>query len=149
VTSIKLLNTIRVLTKLDSSSIDLPGSEIATIDFADEILCIQFSKAFIIRTMAGSIERTRWWQRGKLIFTNAEMLSAFHTGSPLICTGGDVTENLYTFRDMIPIPFAGRGQIRCVLRFKDQDQTLQAIAQGVRLEMEDVAKYIEHIRDHK
>lgn len=138
---------------MDSSSIDLPGSEIDTISFDNGALRIHFTKALITKTMTGSIERTSWWQTGDLIFTDAELIDAelidvLPSGS-LICTGGDIIDNFYTFRDMLPIPFEGRGKIHCLLRFQNHQQVLRATAQTVHLKLVGVAKYIEHIRPDK
>jgi len=130
---------------LDSSSIELPGSEIHEIVLHNNMLIIRFSKAYIVKTMTGSVERTRWWQAGELIFTNVEVKSDVPQGQ-LVCAGGDIVENIYTYRDMIPIPFVSRGHIRCALKFKDLNQPLLSAAQEVRLQLEGVAKYIEHLR---
>lgn len=130
---------------MDSSSIELPGSEIETIFLQNGILNIRFSKAYIIKTMTGSNERTRWWQAGELIFTNAKVETTVPPG-PLICVGGDIIENVYTYRDMIPIPLVSRGYIHCVLKFKNETQIFQSSAQTVNLKLIAVAKYIEHLR---
>jgi hypothetical protein len=39
-----------------------------------------------------------------------------------------------------------RGHTACRLRFRDTDQALRASARTLRLELQDVAKYIEHLR---
>jgi hypothetical protein len=130
---------------LDSSHIDLKGSEIDSVGFDRGILQISFSRASIVKSMSGSRERTRWWQSGTLVLEGVEDLSALPSG-PLTCAGGDIDENVYTYRDMIPIPFASRGRIRVLLRFEGQDRTLDAEGNAARLEMTDVPKYIEHVR---
>jgi hypothetical protein len=96
--------------------------------------------------MTGSEERTRWWQAGDLVIEGALLSSELPVDRPLICDGGDLVENVYTYRDMIPIPLESRGRIRCDLRFRGTDERLTADGQTVRLEMADVPKYIEHIR---
>ena len=53
---------------MDSSSIELPGSEIESIEYENGCLRVRFSRAFIVKTMTGSVERTRWWQNGELVF---------------------------------------------------------------------------------
>ncbi len=63
---------------------------------------------------------------------------------PLVCTGGSIDENIYTYRDMLPIPLNSRGRIRCDLGFKDCDLRLVSEAESIRLEMLDIPKYIEH-----
>jgi hypothetical protein len=129
---------------MDSSTIDLPGSEIEAVTYENGTLTISFSRAIIIKTMSGSNERTRWWQAGSLIFEDAELETGIPK-CPCICEGGDVGENVYTYRDMIPLPLDSHGRAGCDLKLKDQ-QPLKAWAGGVKLDMIDRPRYIEHIR---
>ena len=129
---------------MDSSSIELPGSEIERIRLHADKLCIYFSRAYVIKTMTGSVERTKWWQAGELIIQGARLEGEIPAG-PLICAGGDVVENVYTYRDMIPIPLESRGLVRCELRFEATDARLLASGDSIHLKMIDVPKYIEHI----
>lgn len=130
---------------MDSSSIDLPGSEIESIDLNNGVLRVRFSRAYIITVMTGSVERTKWWQAGDLVMEGAEVEGELPRG-PLVCAGGDVGENVYTYRDMIPLPLDSRGRTHCDLRFEGSDRRLTASAETVRLEMRDLPKYIGHIR---
>ncbi|MEJ2466193.1 MAG: hypothetical protein P8045_10890 [Candidatus Thiodiazotropha sp.] len=57
---------------MDSTTIELPGSEIESITLQDGKLIIRFSRAYLVKTLSGSVERTRWWQAGSLIFDEAE-----------------------------------------------------------------------------
>jgi hypothetical protein len=130
---------------MDSSSIELPGSEVESISLEDGRLRVRFSRAYIVKTMTGSPERTRWWQTGDLIMDGAEPEAALPEG-PLVCAGGDIEENVYTYRNMIPIPLDSRGRTRCALRFRGTDVQLIVSGETIRVEMIDVPKYIEHIR---
>jgi len=130
---------------MESNSIELPGSEISAVGYRDGCLCICFSRAYIIRTMTGSQERTRWWQRGDLVMEGAKIEARPPEGQ-LVCDGGDIDDNIFTYRDMIPIPLDTRGLIRCDLCFRGTDIHLVASGEALKLEMMDVQKYIEHIR---
>jgi hypothetical protein len=130
---------------MDSTSIELPGSTIAAVTVEDGTVRIEFEPAYLIKSMTGSLERTRWRQNGALVFEDAELdrqdpLPAL----PAECSGGDVGENVYTYRDMIPVPLASRGQAHCSLKIADA--TVRVSAKAVRLEMRETAKYIEHLR---
>lgn len=130
---------------MDSSSIQLPGSKISAVTIEGATVRVRFEPAYLIKTMTGSVERTRWWQNGSLVFEGAEIeedqaLPAL----PAACDGGDVGENVYTYRDMIPIPLDSRGRAHCVL--KVGDGVIRVEGTAVRLEMEGVPKYIEHLR---
>ena len=130
---------------MDTSSIDLPGSEIESIELRDGVLRVHFSRANITKTMTGSVERTRWWQAGDLVLEGAEAETEI-LPSPLVCAGGDVTENIYTYRDMIPMPLDSRGYARLKLAFQGTDRLFVATGTAVRLDMDGVAKYLGHIR---
>ncbi len=129
---------------MDSSSIQLKGSEIDSIEVDGSTVSISFSRAIIIKTMTGSVEKTKWWQAGHLIFEDVDSSELVDT--PLVCAGGDVGENVYTYRDMIPVPLESRGQAHCDLYFEGTDEHLKISARAVKLEMLAVPKYIEHIR---
>ena len=131
---------------MDISCIELPGSEVGDVRIDGDQVVVRFSRAYIVKSMTGSRERTRWWQAGELIFTEATAESAGPKG-PCICTGGDVSENVYTYRDMIPIPLDSRGMAHCDLRFEGTDERLIVRAGSVRLDLDDRPHYIEHIRE--
>ncbi|MCG6898276.1 MAG: hypothetical protein LJE61_07735 [Thiocapsa sp.] len=130
---------------MDSISIDLKGSEISSIELAGGHLRIHFSRAYLIKTMTGSHERTRWWQAGDLVIDDAEPLSPIPAG-PIVCLGGDIDENIYTYRDMLPVPLVSRGHARCELRLDGEPKAFVAEGTGIRLEMRDTPRYIEHLR---
>ena len=46
---------------------------------------------------------------------------------------------------MVPVPLDSRGRAHCALKF-DDGRVIRVEAAGVRLEMIDVPKYIEHLR---
>lgn len=132
---------------MDSTSIDLVGSRITAVETDGDTVRVRLEPAYLIKTMTGSVERTRWWQNGYLVFTAAALRDQEVLNSlPGECAGGDVSENIYTYRDMLPVPLESAGQASCSLKIKDSDDLLQIDAEGVVLELEDVAKYIEHIR---
>lgn len=133
---------------MDSSSIELPGSEVESLTLADGQLRVRFSRAYIIKTMTGSAERTRWWQAGDLVMDGAQAETPL-PDAPLVCAGGDIDENIYTYRDMIPFPLDSHGRTRCALRFQGMDGTLVVNGETIRLEMDGVPKYIEHLRSPK
>lgn len=130
---------------MDSSSIELPGSEIEKVTVEGDTVSIRFSCAYIIKTLSGSVERTRWRQAGELVFHQAEVEEPLPE-TPATCDGGDVGQSVYTYRDMLPIPFEGRGRAHCELRLRGSDRMIKVMGESVVLKMEDRPYYIEHIR---
>ena len=130
---------------MDSTSIQLPGSTIAGVTIDGDTVRIRFEPAYLIKTMTGSVERTRWRQDGALVFEGAQVDEAQALPAlPAECTGGDVGENVYTYRDMIPVPLDSRGRAHCLLRVGDG--IIRVDGAAVRLEMDGVPRYIEHLR---
>jgi hypothetical protein len=130
---------------MDSTSIELPGSRITAVTVDGSTVRIEFDPAYLVKNMTGSVERTRWRQSGALVFEGAVLdedspLPDF----PVECSGGDVGENVYTYRDMIPVPLASRGRAHCAL--KAGDRVIRVSGSAVRLDMQEVPRYIEHIR---
>ena len=130
---------------MDSTSIQLNGSEIEKVETEGSTVKIYFSRSILIKTMTGSVEKTKWWQAGYLVFEEADLLEQ-PTTLPLTCAGGDVGENVFTYRDMIPVPLDSRGRAHCDLHFENSNAHLKVKATAVHLEMLDVPKYIEHIK---
>lgn len=130
---------------MDSSSIELPGCKITSVMVEGETVRVRFEPAYITKTMTGSVERTRWWQHGELVFGGAELEGELPT-LPGECAGGDVGENIYTYRDMIPLPLESAGQAHCDLKLDGSEAHIRVRAASVQMVMEDVPKYIEHIR---
>jgi len=130
---------------MDSTSIELPGSRIAAVRIDGETIRVVFEPAYLVKTMTGSVERTRWWQNGALVFEGAELdADRALPELPGECSGGDVGENVYTYRDMVPVPLASQGHAHCTLQVGERTIRVQATA--VRLQMEGVPRYIEHLR---
>lgn len=130
---------------MEISSIVLSGSEVESIGIEDDNLILRFSRAYIIKTISGSKERTKWWQAGDLVFEQAEVEGDL-PGCPAVCAGGDVGENIYTYRDMIQIPLQGEGAAHCDLRFEGTEDRLKVRSARVRLRMQDRPRYVEHIK---
>jgi len=130
---------------MDSSTIELVGSNIQEVAVDGDTVRIRFAPAYIVKTLTGSTERTRWWQNGELVFAGAAVEGELPP-LPSICLGGDVGENVYTYRDMIPVPLRSRGPVRCDLRVEGSDAHIRVLGEAVELRMEDVPKYIEHVR---
>jgi hypothetical protein len=129
---------------VDSSSIELAGSTIQSLEIKGNQILISFSPARVIKTMTGSVERTQWTQQGELIFEQASLVAPQPT-LPAICEGGDVGENVYTYRDMIPMPLVSQGRAHCKLKLQS-GETLEVEGSAVRLVMQEPAKYVAHIR---
>ncbi len=131
---------------MDLTSIDLPGSVIRSVNRSGDTVRVRFEPAYLIRTMTGSEERTRWRQNIELVFEDAELIEGAQADLPDTCAGGDLFDNVYTYRDMVPVPLESRGRVGCDLRLEGSGVRIRVEAEAVRMVQEDLPKYIEHIR---
>jgi hypothetical protein len=130
---------------MDTTTIELAGCTIQGVTVDGDTVRVRLEPAYLVKTMTGSSERTRWRQNGELAFGGAELEGELPP-LPARCAGGDVGENVYTYRDMIPVPLRSRGHARCDLRVDGSDLRVKVSGDSVALVMDDVPKYIEHIR---
>lgn len=128
---------------METSTIDLVGSTISGVEQLGDEVKVHFSPAFIIKTMTGAQENTRWKQSGAIVFGNATLESSDIT-FPQTCTGGDVGENIYTYRDMVPLPLESRGHTHCNIKLQDSDTNIVISGETIHTEMIATPKYIEH-----
>lgn len=130
---------------MDSFSLTLTNCEISAIELEHGNLRLRIARADLIKTLTGSTERTRWWQAGELVLEAAVLESPLPEGA-VRCLGGDLDDNIYTYRDMLPIPLVSRGHIRCQLQFEGIAAPFIASGSAVQLTLHGSAKYIEHLR---
>ncbi len=130
---------------MDSTSIELIGSRIAAVRVDGDQVRVRLEPAYLIKTMSGSVEKTRWRQNGDILFGHAEIVGELPP-LPADCAGGDVGENIYTYRDMIPLPLQSRGRVFCRLKVEGADEPIAIDGESIELCMEETPRYIEHIR---
>lgn len=131
---------------MNASSIQIKGTEIAGASHTKGTFRLPFRRALIVKTMTGSTEQTLWWQAGELTIGGVERVEGELPDDPAICARGDIDDNHYTYRDMIPIPLESRGQIRLLLYVQEREQPLIVTGDTIKLELRDSPKYIKHIR---
>lgn len=130
---------------MDSRHIDLTQSTIAEIASDASSLRIRIDPAIIIESMTGSVERTKWKQRIDLILSAVTQQPTL-VDTPTACLGGDVDDNIYTYRDMIPLPLSSRGHVALRLKVEGAPELLEAEGEALELKAHDSPSYIEHLR---
>lgn len=129
---------------MEINSIDLTTSKIAAVQIDGDTIQVIFEPAYIVRTMTDAIEKSLWYQNGALVFEGASLETADLPDFPADCAGGDVVENVYTYRDMVPIPLSSRGDVHCSLKVAGTDKTIDIRGTVVRLDMLANPKYVKH-----
>ena len=144
---------------MDASSIQIADSEIAGMSSGaaspgdssgtssdDASFCLHFTRALILKTMTGSAEQTLWWQAGDLRIGGVERVEGKLPQGHALCERGEVDDNQYTYRNMIPIPLKSRGHVRLELHLRDQQQPLIVAGRAIELVLRETPKYLRHLR---
>jgi len=67
---------------------------------------------------------------------------------PCEISGGDITNNIYTYRDHapLPLPINWRGDVRCVLKPAGSEVAFSISGAAMQLEQIETPRYIRHIK---
>ena len=128
-------------------TLELPGMRVTSIDLQPQQARVVFEAADIIKTMSGARQRSRWQQSGEIILSNPRLQNVLEwaelTGDHIV-TGGQITDNVYVYQDMIRLPLHSSGNIELVLQFEGVDQPLSAAGDEIHVTLYDNPQYLGH-----
>lgn len=124
--------------------LQLKGAQLERIETGADDVTLHFSEVRLVQEMDGAFEDSLWRQAIDLVVKNAEV-SGTLPDCPCELAGGDLSDNIYTYRDHAPLPINWRGQVGCKLRLSPDD-TGVAI-DGTSIVVEQIAHpvYLRHI----
>lgn len=128
------------------TELSLPHAQVERIERDGDIVRIHLSEFFSYVSLSGSSERTQWRQAGILVLDDAQVEDGLPDG-PVALAGGDVHDNTYTYRDLVPLPLDARGRVGCTLRIEGRDEALVLQCTRLRLETLGERRYVAHVRD--
>lgn len=99
----------------------------------------------LIKTMEGANQRTRWHQHGTICLHTTNTYSLSSLPLPLKLSGGELTDNIYVYRNSIRIPVHSFGNIELQLSWQDCKQSLKILADEIKITLCGTAKYISHV----
>jgi len=122
---------------------EFAGSQIVSIKREGDDLVLQLEPFFLLKSLAGSIDQTRWQQHGKLLIKNATIAGGIDlTG---IISSGQLTHNAFIFRDEVPMPVSVQGEISLRLNMNNGEDELVIDCDQLELQPRDLEKYVAHI----
>jgi len=122
---------------------ELAGSRIVSIKREGDDLVLQLEPFFLLKSLAGSIDQTRWQQQGKLLIRNATISGkADPTG---IISSGQLTHNAFVFRDEVPMPVSVQGKVSLRLNLDNEEDELVIDCDQLELQPQGLEKYVAHI----
>ena len=127
-----------------TSSIQLPGARLERIEHEIDSLTLYFSQLHLVQVMEDAFQDSLWTQAGKLVIRNVEIDGAL-PACPCELKGGDMTNNIYTYRDHAPLPIDWKGSVGCKFTLAGSGAVFSADGTAMRMEMIDHPRYIRHI----
>jgi hypothetical protein len=128
-----------------SNTLQLPGAQLDAIDQADDEITLHFSLVHLVQEMEGAFEDSLWTQAVRLTVRGCSLEGEL-PACPCEIKGGDLTDNIYTYRDHAPLPINWRGEVRCKLVCAETGAEFSIEGSSMQLEQIDHPRYIRHVR---
>ncbi|MEN8109163.1 MAG: hypothetical protein ABFS22_14310, partial [Pseudomonadota bacterium] len=97
-----------------TNTLQIPGAELASIEQTGNEITLHFSQVQLVQEMEGAIEDSLWTQAVNLVIRDIDIEGEL-PACPCVIKGGDMVDNIFTYRDHAPLPINWRGEVRCTL----------------------------------
>jgi len=125
--------------------LQIPGAQLESIEQADNDITLHFSQVQLVQEMEGAIEDSLWTQAVKLVISGIEIEGKL-PACPCTIKGGDMINNIFTYRDHAPLPINWRGEVRCALIVAGTEATFSIDGESMQLEQIGTPRYIKHVK---
>ena len=128
-----------------SYTLQLPEARLESIDRDADTITLRFSQVYLVQEMENAFEDSLWTQAVNLSIRDYS-LDGELPACPCEISGGDITNNIYTYRDHAPLPINWRGDVRCTLKVAGSDAAFTISGDSMQLEQIATPRYIRHIK---
>ena len=122
----------------------ITGALLERIEQEDNTMTLHFSEVEIVKAMEGAFEDTLWKQACDLVIEDA-VVDGDLPACPCELAGGDITNNIYTYRDHAPLPIAWRGEVGCTLKCTNGGAELSIQGDAMQPKLIGHPRYIKHV----
>lgn len=125
--------------------LQLHGAQLASIERREDEITLHFSLVHLVQEMENAIEDSLWTQAMDLTIDGIE-LDGELPACPCEVTGGDLTDNIFTYRDHAPLPISWRGAVACKLTVAGSDACFTISGDSLKVNQIAYPRYIKHVR---
>ena len=125
--------------------LQLPGAQLASIEQGEDDITLHFSEVQLVQEMENTFEDSLWTQAIDLTVKGIELEGELPT-CPCEVSGGDFTDNIFTYRDHAPLPISWRGRVCCKLDFAGQDTGFTISGDSLKVDQIAFPRYIKHVK---
>jgi hypothetical protein len=128
-----------------SYTLQLPEARLESIEHDADAITLRFSQVHLVQEMENAFEDSLWTQAVNLTVRDCSLEGEL-PDCPCEIGGGDITNNIYTYRDHAPLPINWRGDVRCSLKIAGSDASFSISGTAMQLEQIETPRYIRHIK---
>ena len=125
--------------------LQLPGAQLASIDQGEDEITLHFSQVQLVQEMENAIEDSLWTQAIDLTIKEIELEGELPV-CPCEITGGDLIDNIFTYRDHAPLPINWQGEVSCKLIVAGNDTGFTISGANISVNQIDNPRYIKHVK---
>jgi hypothetical protein len=123
----------------------IPGAQLASIEQDDNEITLHFSEVRLIQEMEGAFEDSLWIQPVDLTVKGIT-LEGDLPECPCEITGGEMSDNIYTYREHAPLPIDWRGVVGCTFTPGDAGAGFSINGDAMQLEQIGNPRYVKHVK---
>ncbi|MGB5259566.1 MAG: hypothetical protein WBO34_03480 [Gammaproteobacteria bacterium] len=124
--------------------LQLPGAQLESIEQRGDSITLAFSRVNLIQEMESTFQDSLWTQAVKLTIGENELTGELPE-CPCEISGGDLVNNIFTYRDHAPLPIDWHGDTRCTLKVAGSNASFSIDGTFMQLEQIDHPRYIKHV----
>jgi len=125
--------------------LQIPGAQLESIEQTDNEITLHFSQVQLVQEMEGAIEDSLWTQAVNLVIREIAIEGELPE-CPCTIKGGDMVDNIFTYRDHAPLPINWRGEVRCALTIEGTSETFSIDGESMQLERIGNPRYLKHVK---
>ena len=128
-----------------TNTLQIPGAQLESIEQTDNEITLHFSQVQLVQEMENAIEDSLWTQAIDLTIKGIELEGEL-PACPCEIAGGDLIDNIFTYRDHAPLPINWQGEVSCKLTVAGHDTGFTISGATINVNQIDNPRYIKHVK---
>ena len=125
--------------------LQIAGAQLESIDRDEDEITLHFSRVELIQEMENAIEDSLWTQAVDLTVKDITVDGDLPEAACEI-KKGELTDNIYTYRDSAPLPIDWHGDVNCTFVVAGTDREFSIDGTAMQLEQLAHPRYIKHMK---
>lgn len=128
--------------------LQIPGARLESVERSQDTVSLRFSRVELIQVMENAFDDSLWHQPVNLTISNCSVAGDLpETGCEI--ESGEMTDNIYTYRDSVPLPINWRGDVSCSFKTAGNGQAFSITGDSMLLEQVGHPRYLKHVKKDK